>query len=70
MLGKSDITPEKFVKVFGPALQEFLEQSYGKDGANVLDLLAQSGTFFDAAYHASSSLDYAGYLDVTTTVEK
>jgi hypothetical protein len=55
------MTPSRFVEVFGPALQEYLENTYGKDGAYVLDLLPQSAEFFSVSYHAVSALEYADY---------
>jgi hypothetical protein len=56
-----DMTPSRFVEVFGPALQEYLEQTYGKDGAYVLDLLPQSAEFFSVSYHAIAALEYSEY---------
>jgi len=54
-----NITPSRFLEVFGPALEAYLEQSYGKDGAYVLDLLPQAAEFFSVSYHAVSALQYA-----------
>lgn len=54
-----DMTPERFLEVFGPALVEQLTQTYGKEGAYVLDLLIQSAEFFGVSYHAISAIDYA-----------
>lgn len=53
------MTPSRFVEVFGPALEGYLEQTYGKDGAYVLDLLPQSAEFFSVSYHALCALEYA-----------
>lgn len=55
------ITPSRFLEVFGPALEEYLVQTYGKEGAYVLDLLPQSAEFFSVSYHAVSALRYADY---------
>lgn len=53
------MSPERFVETFGPALQEYLEQSYGKDdNTHVCDMLAHSGGFFDATYHSISAFLY------------
>jgi hypothetical protein len=55
-----NMTPRRFLEVFGPALEGYLEQSYGKEGAYVLDLLPQSAEFFSVSYHALCALQYAG----------
>jgi len=54
-----NMTPRRFLEVFGPALEGYLEQTYGKEGAYVLDLLPQSAEFFSVSYHAVSALQYA-----------
>jgi hypothetical protein len=47
------MSPQQFVETFGPALQGYLEQSYGKESdTHVCDMLAHTGAFFDATYHA------------------
>jgi hypothetical protein len=56
-----NMTPAEFLDVFGPALEEYLRQTYGKEGAYVLDLLPQSAEFFSVSYHAVSALRYAEY---------
>lgn len=58
-----DMTPERFLEVFGPALVDYLTQTYGKEGAYVLDLLPQASEFFSVSYHALSAYKYA---DTTT----
>jgi hypothetical protein len=63
-----DITPRRFVEVFGPALEGYLEQLYGKDGAYVLDLLPQASEFFSVSYHALCALEYAGYTSDSVDV--
>ncbi len=55
-----NMTPRRFLEVFGPALEGYLEQTYGKDGAYALDLLPQSAEFFSVSYHALCALQYAG----------
>ena len=55
-----NMTPRRFLEVFGPALEGYLEQTYGKEGAYVLDLLPQSAEFFSVSYHALCALQYAG----------
>ncbi len=55
-----NMTPSRFLEVFGPALEGYLEQTYGKDGAYVLDLLPQASEFFSVSYHALCALQYAG----------
>jgi hypothetical protein len=62
------MTPSRFVEVFGPALQEYLENTYGKDGAYVLDLLPQSAEFFSVSYHTIAALEYAEYTSSTGDV--
>lgn len=52
-----DITPREFVQVFGPALEEYLENSYGKEGSHTLDLLPAASVFFEVSYHALSAFD-------------
>jgi len=54
-----NMTPSRFLEVFGPALEGYLEQTYGKDGAYALDLLPQSAEFFSVSYHALCALQYA-----------
>ncbi len=55
-----NMTPSRFLEVFGPALEGYLEQTYGKEGAYALDLLPQSAEFFSVSYHALCALQYAG----------
>ena len=55
-----DMTPERFLEVFGPALVGYLTETYGKDGAYVLDLLPQASEFFSVSYHALCALEYSG----------
>jgi hypothetical protein len=64
------ITPAEFLEVFGPALEGYLEQTYGKEGAYVLDLLPQSAEFFSVSYHAVSALRYAGYTSKSVDVSE
>jgi hypothetical protein len=64
------MTPSRFLEVFGPALQEYLEQTYGKDGAYVLDLLPQSAEFFSVSYHAICALEYSGYTSESVDVSE
>ena len=64
------ITPAEFLEVFGPALEGYLEQTYGKKGAYVLDLLPQSAEFFSVSYHAVSALRYAGYTSKSVDVSE
>lgn len=53
------MSPAQFVETFGPALQDYLEQSYGKkEDTHVCDMLAHTGAFFDATYHAIDALIY------------
>lgn len=56
----SEMTPEVFLEVFGPALVSYLTDTYGKDGAYVLDLLPQASEFFSVSYHALCALEYSG----------
>ena len=53
------MTPERFLEVFGPALVDYLTQTYGKEGAFVLDLLNQSSEFFGVSFHAITAAYYA-----------
>lgn len=54
------MSPAQFVETFGPALQDYLEQSYGKEeDTHISDMLAHTGGFFDASYHALSSFLYS-----------
>ncbi len=54
-----NVSPKRFVEVFGPALEEYLGQTYGKEGAYFIDLLPQAAEFFSVSYHAVSALQYA-----------
>ncbi len=63
MTDPREMTPERFLEVFGPALVDYLTQTYGKEGAYVLDLLIQATEFFSVSSHAVSAYEYA----VTTT---
>lgn len=65
-----DMTPTRFLEVFGPALVEHLEQTYGKEGAYVLDLLPQASQFFGVSYHAIEALSYADYTSSKVDVPK
>lgn len=56
---RTHITPARFLEVFGPALEEYLVQTYGKEGGHILDLLPQSSEFFAVSYHAISAVEYA-----------
>lgn len=56
-----DMTPERFLEVFGPSLVDYLTQTYSKEGAYVLDLLPQAAEFFSVSYHAISAIEYADY---------
>lgn len=56
-----DMTPARFLEVFGPALEEHLNQTYGKEGAYLLDLLPQAAQFFSVSYHTVEALGYAEY---------
>jgi hypothetical protein len=62
------MSPQQFVETFGPALQDYLEQSYGKDSdTHVCDMLAHTGAFFDATYHSIGAFLYkVDYTKVTT----
>ena len=55
------VTPEQFVQAFGPALEEYLEQQFRKDG-HILDMLATASEFFGVSHHsvhaATSLLEY------------
>ena len=66
------MSPAQFLETFGPALQDYLEQSYGKEeDTHVSDMLAHTGAFFDAAYHTVSSflytVDKKYYADTTSS---
>lgn len=65
-----DMTPERFLEVFGPALVDYLTQTYGKEGAYVLDLLNQASEFFGVSYHAISAIDYADRTSSKVDVAK
>jgi hypothetical protein len=65
-----NMTPSRFLEVFGPALEGYLEQTYGKDGAYVLDLLPQSAEFFSVSYHALCALQYSGYTSNSVDVSE
>jgi hypothetical protein len=65
-----NITASRFLEVFGPALEGYLEQSYGKDGAYVLDLLPQASEFFSVSYHALCALEYSGYTSESVDVSE
>jgi hypothetical protein len=56
-----DMTPERFLEVFGPALEEYLKETYGAKGAYVLDLLPQAAQFFSVSYYAVEALGYDEY---------
>lgn len=59
------MSPKQFVETFGPALEEYLSQSYGREpDTHVCDLLAHTGAFFDATYHSISA-----YLDTIRYTE-
>lgn len=61
------ISPTDFVRQFGPALQEYLEYQYNKEG-HILDLLAASGEFFSVSYHSvGASIELLGYTHPVTT---
>lgn len=62
------MTPSRFLEVFGPALEEYLVQTYGKEGAYVLDLLPQASEFFSVSYHALCALEYSGYTSESVDV--
>lgn len=59
MTNNREMTPERFLEVFGPSLVDYLTQTYGREGAYVLDLLPQASEFFSVSYHAVSALEYA-----------
>ena len=59
MTDPREMTPERFLEVFGPSLVDYLKQTYGKEGAYVLDLLPQAAEFFSVSYHAISAYEYA-----------
>jgi hypothetical protein len=61
MTNNREMTPQRFLEVFGPSLVDYLGQTYGKEGAYVLDLLPQAAEFFSVSYHAVSALEYADY---------
>jgi hypothetical protein len=65
-----DMTPKRFLEVFGPALEDYLGQTYGKEGAYVLDLLPQAAEFFSVSYHAVAALQYASYTSSDGDVPK
>lgn len=61
------VTPKDFVEALAPALQEYLEYQYDKNG-HILDLLAASGEFFSVSYHSvSASIELLGYTHSVTT---
>lgn len=61
------VSPEQFVKTFGPALQEYLEYQYRKEG-HMLDLLAASGEFFTVSFHSvSAAISTLQYTESTTS---
>ena len=55
------MSPETFVKEFGPALQEYLEYQYRNEG-HILDMCAAAGEYFTVSYTsvgaAMSALQY------------
>lgn len=59
MTNPREMTPERFLEVFGPSLVDYLKQTYGKEGAYILDLLPQAAEFFSVSYHAVSAYEYA-----------
>ena len=59
------MTPEKFVTHFAPALQDYLEYQYSKNG-HILDLCAASGEFFTVSYNSVGAA--IPILDYTETV--
>lgn len=72
MNNQHQMSPAQFVETFGPALQGYLEQSYGKTpDTHVCDLLAHTGAFFDATYHSVEALLYASaYTKPVATEEQ
>ena len=61
------MTPEKFVAHFAPALQDYLEYQYSKNG-HILDLCAASGEFFTVSHHSVlAAMDAIGYTKTTAT---
>lgn len=61
------VSTADFVKQFGPALQEYLEYQYKKDG-HILDLMASAAEFFSVSCHSvSASIELLGYTHSVTT---
>lgn len=65
-----DMTPERFLEVFGPALEAHLKDTYGEKGAYLLDLLPQATQFFSVSYHAIEALGYADYTTKSFGVDE
>lgn len=55
--GKETMTPEEFVKILAPMLQEFIEAQYGEGETGEVDLITASCVFMDAA----SIMIHAGF---------
>jgi hypothetical protein len=64
------LSPAKFVEEFGPALQEYLEYQYGKEG-HLLDMIPAAGEFFTVSYHSVyAAMDVFEYTSSTTSKSK
>lgn len=64
------VTTKEFVEALAPALQEYLEYQFKKDG-HILDLMASAAEFFSVSFHSvSASIELLGYTTSVTTSEK
>jgi hypothetical protein len=66
------MTPTEFTEVFVPAMQEYLENIYGKySRSHPVDLLSQTATFFETSSHSvATMLSFINYTDTTTSSDK
>lgn len=63
------MSPEQFVAHFAPALQEYLEYQYSKEG-HILDMTAASGEFFTVSFHSiHAAMDALRYTEPTSLEE-
>lgn len=59
-------SPEKFVKEYGPALEEYLQTQFREQG-HVLDMLASAAEFFSVSYYSvGASLEILKYTEPAT----
>jgi len=63
------MSPERFVNEFAPALQEYLEYQYRKEG-HILDMIAAAGEYFTVSFSSASAvLSAVKYTEPTSLTE-